>query len=460
MNEKKYERAGAIFQKIGLGQYIDSIRQNQLNKFEPWLGRNKSTPSESDDFFKINHLNRKISRKNTNLTDTNIAELINCNFVESIGDSLCQGAWRATHSNGIYCVSDVNVEGHSNVYAGDDSLLFSNFLLTLPRAKTALDIGSGTGISTVAIAKNCDYVIGLDVVPECVDAGNITAALNGCADKTLFLSENLETFFTKNRYEIVAANPPGVPVPRTINYSVAGNGGSDGLDLVRTVLHSCERWCTKDGIVCMRFQSIRNDHETKIYREIKDIATLLKWDVTLIADIQVPIEIRSALTARNAKILNPHLSNPELIRALDIHMNALDAKSYTSTLMFAKTNGTGQISIQAIHGAISLDTVLTNVLLSTNGIQKNEIYFELLSILGTLPGIFWKLGGHLEILTIINDLEKICFCIRESITPRVLFNELYPNVLRSADAEKRSIILPFLLVIEAMHNLNYLNIGH
>jgi len=451
ISTKTLKVVGSYFRHVGLGRLIDHERRNKLNAFEPWMRESTISSGEASEFFSINHVGRRTRANKTQIETSRLKTLIALGFLDENEGELVQGRWRTTHHQGLFCVSDIDPVGSSNVYIGDDSLLFSEFVRSLPKSRLGLDMGSGSGISSVALAATCERVIGFDVVAECETAGRITAALNYCDDRVGFTTSSIEAYSPSTRFNVVIGNPPGVPVPPDITYSVAGNGGSDGLHLVRLFLSSATEWCQAEGTIAMRFQSVQDGDGITAYRLISALAKKYRWDVSLVTDIVVPIEVRSALTMSNAAKLNPHISLIDLASKIDKHMVNIGARSYTSTLMTINISGNGRVITQALHNRVTLDTRIfrSKCEFSLDTMVK-QTYCAFLSLIGNAPGIFWVLGGLDEVAMVSRDRMRICSLLLASETPRQALDLIYPEALNSIEPRTRSIIIPYLIMAEAM----------
>lgn len=79
---------------------------------------------------------------------------------------------------------------------------------TRPTQKTALDMGTGSGIGAVFAARLGYDVIGVDINPEAVRCARANAALNGVADRCEIRHGNLFEPVAGERFDLVLFNPP------------------------------------------------------------------------------------------------------------------------------------------------------------------------------------------------------------------------------------------------------------
>ena len=308
------------------------------------------------------------------------------------------------------------------------------------------------------MAKTCDLVTGIDVVNECVDAGNITASLNGCHDRVCFRSARLEEYCPEKPFDVVAANPPGVPIPANLNYGVAGHGGESGLDLVMSFLNAGVAFCKRDGTLTMRFQSLACGEEILAHSAILEFARAKHWDLRLIVDICIPVEVRTALTARNALALNPQCTEGDILGLLDAHMHRIGATAYTSTLLLARLSGSGRTAIQAVHNAVQLDTRLR----PANGRGRMDdadvalALAHLVSLLGNAPGISWRICNSEGLTAVLSDFSNVCRVIYRSESVREALQLLWPDAIFGSNIRSRGRIIPALLAAESLIRAGYL----
>jgi methylase of polypeptide subunit release factors len=451
-------KVGRYFRQVGLDDVIEFERRNQSDRYEPWLETRTQLSGEAADLYRILHSGESIRLSDSKVAASAIDALAGLNLLEINVDVIARGKWKLTHFRDLFCVADVEVNRPSAVYVGDDSFIFADFLASLPSAEVGLDIGSGSGISTAAMAKTCRLVTGIDLVNACVDAGNITASLNGCHGRARFHSATLEEYCPEKFFDVVAANPPGVPIPRNLNYGVAGHGGESGLDLVMSFLNASVAFCKRDGTLAMRFQSLARSDEILAHSAILALARAKHWDLRLIVDIRIPVEVRSALTARNALALNPQLTEGDILGLLDAHMRRIGATAYTSTLLLARLNGAGRTSIQAVHNALQLDTRLRPA--GGRGHMDDAdvalVLSHLVSLLGNAPGISWRICNSEGLAAVLSDFGNLCRVIYRSESVREALQLLWPDAISGSSISSRGRIIPALLAAESLIRAGYL----
>jgi SAM-dependent methyltransferase len=213
-----------------------------------------------------------------------------------------------------------------HAYLGKDGLQIVDRLLSHRGSGRALDCGSGSGLTSVALAAAGFQVTAVDIDPACVTATRATAALNGFQDRIDPREMSIADALLDGGdgdYAMIAANPPGAPVPTTVNYWPAGNGGSDGMGVIRTILTGATRALAPGGVLVMRFESVGDGDRPFAVAEIDEIAA--DCSVLLSVEDRLPMRVRSGISARWAAPHNPGLEAGELLDILDTHAESLGA---------------------------------------------------------------------------------------------------------------------------------------
>lgn len=95
---------------------------------------------------------------------------------------------------------------------GIDSVLLSNFAKIKKNAKV-LDIGTGTGIISILLAKktNAKEIVGIEVQSEVADMAERSVSLNHLENKIKIIGDtilNIEKYFPDEYFDCVVTNPP------------------------------------------------------------------------------------------------------------------------------------------------------------------------------------------------------------------------------------------------------------
>jgi hypothetical protein len=252
------------------------------------------------------------------------------------------GKWELTAYRSLIAARDRPRGGkRGQVHIGEDSLRFAEFIMGVAPTGVALDVGSGSGMSTCALGRTCTQVHAIDVVEECLDATSLSMGLNGMGAKALVSYAQLDAFEPPIAFDCAVGNLPGVPVPPGLTYPPDGAGGPDGLALMRLFLERCQASLVgAGGVVIMRFQSLGNERGPLLLDELRELAPGARWDISVMTESRIPAEVRAALTAHHALPVNPGADPHEMLARTDEHL--LDTgygEYYASTLVARPGSG-------------------------------------------------------------------------------------------------------------------------
>lgn len=119
----------------------------------------------------------------------------------------------------------------------------------LVRGKTFFEPFAGSGpLGFLALRLGAKHVTLLDVNPRAIEFMQHNAARNGFdASRYAICQGDIRTFKLQRRYDIIAANPPFVPVPEGLGFPIHSNGGEDGNVLTRVLLGRLDSLLAPDG---------------------------------------------------------------------------------------------------------------------------------------------------------------------------------------------------------------------
>jgi hypothetical protein len=223
------------------------------------------------------------------------------------------------------------------VHIGEDSLRFAEAILGVAPRGVALDVGSGSGISTCALGRTCEQVHAIDVVEACLDATALSMGLNGMGNKASVSLAQLDAYEPPQHFDCAIGNLPGVPVPPGLHYPPDGAGGPDGLELMRLFLERCQSTLLGErGIAIMRFQSLGDERGPLLLAELRELAPRAGWDISVMTESRIPAAVRAALTAHHALPVNPGIEPLDMLARADAHLADLGHHEYYASTLFAR----------------------------------------------------------------------------------------------------------------------------
>jgi len=156
--------------------------------------------------------------------------------------------------------------------------------------RRAADIGTGSGCIAITLAKFIPdlHVTATDVSPKALQIAQSNAKKHHVAERiSLVKSDLLPNEKTNADFDLICANLPYIPTGRLHTLKVyrreptlALDGGSDGLDLIRSLLGQAPRRLTRGGLLLIEIDSSHSKRAISLAHEAFPHA-----DVRLLPDL-------------------------------------------------------------------------------------------------------------------------------------------------------------------------------
>ncbi|ACJ17397.1 N5-glutamine methyltransferase [Thermococcus onnurineus NA1] len=149
---------------------------------------------------------------------------------------------------------------HPQVYepAEDTFLLAEN--LAVKHGDVALDMGTGTGIIALLMARKAEYVLGVDVNPLAIKLARENARLNGI-ENVEFIQSNLFEG-VNGEFDVITFNAPYLPGEPEEPIDLALVGGETGREVLDRFIDEVADYLKPGGIVQIVQSSITGIKET------------------------------------------------------------------------------------------------------------------------------------------------------------------------------------------------------
>ena len=149
---------------------------------------------------------------------------------------------------------------HPQVYepAEDTFLLAEN--LAVKEGGVALDVGTGTGLIALLMARKARYVLGVDVNPMAVELAKENAELNGIRNVEFRLSDLFEN--VSGKFNIIAFNAPYLPGEPEEPIDLALVGGKNGRKVLEGFIEEVPDYLKPGGTVQIVQSSITGVEKT------------------------------------------------------------------------------------------------------------------------------------------------------------------------------------------------------
>lgn len=160
---------------------------------------------------------------------------------------------------------------HPQVYepSEDTFLLAEN--LKVREGDIALDMGTGTGIIALLMAKKARFVLGVDVNPLAVELARENAKLNGITNIEFRQSDLFEN--VEGKFDIITFNAPYLPGEPEEPIDFALVGGETGREVLDRFLEEFPHYLKENGVVQIVQSSITGIEETLKKLEFKGFIT-------------------------------------------------------------------------------------------------------------------------------------------------------------------------------------------
>jgi release factor glutamine methyltransferase len=130
-----------------------------------------------------------------------------------------------------------------------------------PKPSRILDLGTGTGCLLLALLHDLPdaFGIGIDIAPDAARLARANAAKLGLIDRAVFYAGNW-TNALAGRFDLVVSNPPYIKagdipglMPDVVLYEPlqALDGGADGYDAYRSIIHELPDRLEPDGVAVL-----------------------------------------------------------------------------------------------------------------------------------------------------------------------------------------------------------------
>ncbi|EHR79167.1 protoporphyrinogen oxidase [Thermococcus litoralis DSM 5473] len=154
----------------------------------------------------------------------------------------------------------LKIKLHPQVYepAEDTFLLAEN--LKVKEGDVALDVGTGTGIIALLMAKKAKFVLGVDINPIAVELAKENARLNGITNVEFRQSDLFEN--VEGEFDIITFNAPYLPGEPEEPIDLALVGGESGREVLDRFLEEFPNYLKENGVVQIVQSSITGIEET------------------------------------------------------------------------------------------------------------------------------------------------------------------------------------------------------
>jgi release factor glutamine methyltransferase len=156
----------------------------------------------------------------------------------------------------------------------ETELLVENAIVWLqasPDRRTIADVGTGSGAIAISIAANIPdaYILATDISHSALKVAHQNAHRYNLTNRIDFvqcdlLPPHFDPLATEDHFDLLCANLPYIPTDTLHGLSVYGreptlalDGGTDGLEIIRRLLHIAPEWLAPNGLILLEIEATR-----------------------------------------------------------------------------------------------------------------------------------------------------------------------------------------------------------
>ncbi len=149
---------------------------------------------------------------------------------------------------------------HPQVYEpAEDTFLLAE-TLAVKEGEVALDVGTGTGLIALLMARKARFVLGVDINPLAVELARENARLNGIKNVEFRLSDLFER--VEEKFDAITFNAPYLPGEPEEPIDLALVGGKTGREVLDRFIKEVPEYLNPGGVVQIVQSSITGVEET------------------------------------------------------------------------------------------------------------------------------------------------------------------------------------------------------
>lgn len=158
-------------------------------------------------------------------------------------------------------------------YVPKSGLFFYDILQSIVQNQSVLDLGCGEMgiISLFALIGNAKNVTAVDIDDNCISWLKRIKTENNLHNLTILKSDMFQNIHGK--FDIIASNPPIMPMEHITTENVHDSGGNDGRLYLTTIIQNALNYLNNDGYLLLSaFSFLGTDTETNNQISLKEYA--------------------------------------------------------------------------------------------------------------------------------------------------------------------------------------------
>jgi len=147
-----------------------------------------------------------------------------------------------------------------------------------PKKRSVADIGTGSGIIAVSIAKHCPdaHILATDISAEALQVARSNAEKHGVSHQIEFMEcDLLPNAESARSFDLLCANLPYIPTETMRGLPIYGreptlalDGGPDGLDVYRKLLTIVSGWAPQKIMLLLEIEASQGESSLRLGRSL------------------------------------------------------------------------------------------------------------------------------------------------------------------------------------------------
>lgn len=193
----------------------------------------------------------------------------------------------------------------SDIYIGSDSTKLMKYVKK-EKYNKVLDLCAGSGVQGLNIVDYANKVVEVELNDVAYSTANLNGKMNGISSEKYEVRKGDLYSCANERFDCIISNPPFVPVPKDIVFPLCGDGGEDGLDLVRRIVAGYDEHLETCGKAYMVLECIGDEEKPYVVDCMKEFLKRGIINVSLINRQQIEFQADAS-----AKIAIEIYNDPE-----------------------------------------------------------------------------------------------------------------------------------------------------
>lgn len=343
-----------ILEQINFKFILNSLRGCGVN-IDPWMTYDEGSRlidahinSIHKNLFKMFLYGDTIKIDSWNLDKSLLDFCIKSNFIVQEKDSIHTNNYCLTMYDNIVVVVELHPsfpnckKKYSDVYIGYDSFVLSRYL-EIKENSTVLDLCSGSGIQGILSARRAKEVVSIEINPNAIPIIKLNALLNGYENKIKVINSDLYPKNLNQKFDYICVNPPFIPMIENTTYPICGDGGPDGLSIIKRIISELPHYLNPDGCFIMYAQLLGDEYGNLLLEKyLHDLPFSKTWDCLYKYDKRTCVENQIIQTKQIATLIDNNFNKNYSDEMLKIYQS-LNAKFLYLVMCKYKLNGSGNI---------------------------------------------------------------------------------------------------------------------